>query len=91
MTDKEAIEGLQAGWTAVFQQGAVVALFPIEDWLAALERAENLGPFVDPTLYREYLYSGKGEIIKDVLSAALVFKQAIVKAQRQVKDGDVAG
>jgi hypothetical protein len=29
---------------------------------------------------------GKGDIIKDVLAAALIFKQAILKAQKEVKE-----
>lgn len=84
MTDQEAIALTQNGWTIVFQQGAILALLPIEEWLKAFTRAESIGPILDPTLYRSYTYSGKGEVIKDVLEAALVFKQAIIKAQTQV-------
>ena len=79
--DQEAVTALHQSWDFVMQQGAMLALMPIEDWLADFDRAEMRGPFIDPTLYREYLYSGKGDIIKDVLRGALVFKQAILKAQ----------
>ncbi|HEY2012393.1 MAG TPA: hypothetical protein VGH38_02780 [Bryobacteraceae bacterium] len=83
----EVIE-MREGWAFVMQQGALIAMMPIEEWLQGLERADTLGPILDPTLYREYLYSGKGEVIKDVLRAALVFKSAILKAQRQVQEND---
>src|SRR5579875_3260893 len=63
---------LQDGWEFVMQQGAMLALMPIEQWLADFDRADSAGPILDPTLYREYLYSGKGELIRGVLRAALV-------------------
>lgn len=85
MEDKEAIEATNEGWDFVFQQGAIIAMFPIEEWLEAFSRAESIGPILDPTLYRDYIYDGKGEIIKSVLHAALTFKQAIVAAQNKVK------
>lgn len=86
MSDEEAVEITTTGWSFVFQQGAMIALMPIEEWLEALDRADTVAPIIDPTKYREYLYSGKGPIIKSVLSAALVFKQAILKAQKEVKE-----
>lgn len=82
----QAIADLQAAWDIVFQQGALLAEFPIEGWLAAFSYAESIAPILDPTLSRDYMYSGKGEVIKDVLSAALVFKQAILKARKQVEE-----
>lgn len=84
MSDRQAVQDLQDGWSFVMSQGAMIALFPIEDWLEALERAETVGPILDPTLFRDYLYCGKGPIIKDVLRAALTLKQAVVKAQQQI-------
>jgi hypothetical protein len=86
MTDNEAVQATTEGWDFVFQQGAMLALMPIEDWLASFDKAESIAPITDPTLYRNYLYSGKGEIIKDVLVAALEFKHAILKAQKEVKE-----
>jgi hypothetical protein len=85
MTDNEAIQATQDGWTFVFQQGAMLALMPIEEWLEAFDRAEAIAPITDPTLYRDFIYDSKGEIIKDILKGALVFKQAIIKAQKEVK------
>lgn len=86
MTDDEAVKATTDGWSFVFQQGAMLALMPIEDWLEAFDKAESIAPITDPTLYRDYLYDGKGEIIKNVLVAALNFKRAILKAQKEVKE-----
>ena len=84
-SDSDLLGSIHEAWGFVFQQGAMLALMPIEEWLEALSKAETLGPVLDPTLYRAYLYSGKGEIIKDVLEAALIFKRAIVKAQAKIR------
>ena len=85
MTDEAVRDSTLDGWDFVMRQGAMLALLPIEDWLSAFDRAEALGPILDPTLYREYLFSGKGEIIKDVLHHALLFKRAIQRAQAAVE------
>lgn len=85
LSDSETLDLTRQGWDFVFRQGAMIALMPIEDWLTALDRAETVGPILDPTLYRDYLQSGKGEVIKDVLHAALAFKRVIVAAQEKVK------
>lgn len=84
MTDDEAVQATADGWSFVFRQGAMLALMPIEDWLEAFDKAESIAPITDPTLYRDY--NGKGEIIKNVLVAALNFKRAILKAQKEVKE-----
>ena len=86
MSDEDAIKATQDGWTFVFQQGAMLAMMPIEDWLDAFDKADAIAPITDPTLYRDYLYSGRGEIIKDVLRAALIFKNAVLKAQVEAKE-----
>jgi hypothetical protein len=86
MTDTEAVERTKQGWDFVFQQGAMIALMPIEDWLTAFDKAEIIGPFLDPTLYREGLYSGKPKLIREVLEGAMVFKRAILKAQKEVAE-----
>lgn len=88
MTNQESVRETQEGWAFVMQQGALLALMPIEDWLTAFERAETLGPILDPTLYRNYLYSSKGDVIKEVLAAAMVFKRAILKAQKDVASSE---
>jgi hypothetical protein len=47
-------------------QGKMIALLPIEKWLEDLEHADVVGPFLDPTLYREYLRSGRDKMLKSV-------------------------
>lgn len=86
MSEQEAISALTEGWNFVFRQGALIALLPIEEWIAAFDRAEAIGPIVDPTLFRNYLQCGKGPIIKELLAAALTFKRAVQKAQKQVAE-----
>lgn len=70
-------------------QGAMIAELPIEDWIDQLNRADATGPILDPTLYREYIYSGRDQMLKSVLSAALGYKRAILKAQQEVVAGVV--
>lgn len=82
--DQEAIERLTDQWEMVMQWGAMLALCPIEEWLNDLNHTHTIAPILDPTAYREYIYSGKGEIISSVLEGALVFKKAIIKAQQDV-------
>lgn len=66
----------------VFQQGAMLAMMPIEEWLAAFDRAEATCPILDPTLYRDS--RNKAEVIKAVLGGALKFKRAIQQAQSEI-------
>ena len=75
----------------VFQQGALLAMFPIEEWLQQLQRAETLAPILDPTLYRDYIYSGRDELIRELLEGALAFKRAVVKAQEKIKENPTLG
>lgn len=82
----KSVGELQLGWGLLLSQGAIVAELPIEEWLRGLERADSVAPFLDPTAYRTYLHSGKGELLKEVFAAALVFKRAIQKAQQQVEE-----
>jgi hypothetical protein len=88
---KQEIVSMQDGLNFILSQGALFTLFPIEDWLDGLRRADTIAPILDPTLYRDYLYSGKGELITDLLTAALAFKRAILKAQEQVKANPALG
>jgi hypothetical protein len=85
MEKEAAVVELQTLWSMVMNQGALLAMLPIEESLRDLERSETIAPILDPTLFRDYLYSGKGDLIKDVLRAAVQFKAAILKAQEQVR------
>lgn len=73
----------------IIQQGALLAQLPLEDMLAKLNTAETLAPMLDPTLYHNYLYSGRDKVTKDLLQAAIHFKAVIVKLQEQVKAGKI--
>jgi hypothetical protein len=81
------MEDLQELWSFVMAQGALIASLPIEESLQALEHSESIAPILDPTLYRDYIYSGRGELIKDVMRAALTFKQAILAAEEKALKG----
>lgn len=73
----------------VFQQGAMLALLPIEEMLDAFEHADAVGPIVDPTLYRKWIHSGRDGMMKEVLKAALEFKAAILQAQADYMQGKI--
>jgi hypothetical protein len=86
VTDQEAINVMTDGWSFVMQQGAMLALMPIEDWIEALDNANTLAPVLDPTLYLKSVYSDKPRLIREVLEGAMVFKRAILKVQKEVTD-----
>lgn len=79
----------KSGVEMVMTQGSLIAMFPVEKWLADLERQDTVAPILDPTAYREYLYSGRREMLLEVLGAAVALKSAIVKAQAGVQAGKI--
>lgn len=84
MYNDEAIRVTTQGWESVFQYGVELSLMPLKDWLIVFETATAQTPD-DPEFTHDYIYKEKGEVIQDVLRAALVFKQAILTAQQKVK------
>ena len=76
---------LMEGWNLLFTYAKVIAMLPIEEWQRALAHAESVAPIIDPTLFREYLYSKKPEIIKKVMDAALQLKIAVLSVQPELK------
>ena len=54
-------------------------LLPLAEWLRAINRAETVGPILDPTLYREYLNSPKSVAIKELIEAAIPLKAVVDK------------
>ena len=46
-------------------------MLPLEAWLRGLNRAESIGPIIDPTLAKEYFASDKPEILKDIIEKAI--------------------
>jgi hypothetical protein len=81
--------GFRRGVEFLITQGAMLAMLPMEKWLEELNHSETVAPFLDPTLYRDYIYSGRDNLIKGVLEAGIGFKRAIKKAQEDVKQGRV--
>lgn len=86
MSDDEAIRTLTEGWDLLMNYSRLIALLPIDDWLEALEKAETVAPFVDPTMYRSYLYSGKSDVIKKIMRSALELKRTMEEIQPQVRE-----
>jgi len=84
MSDAEAIQTLTEGWDFVLSQSRLIALMPIEEWLEALEKGESLASIIDPTVYRQYIYSKRPEVLKKVLRAALELKRTVLEVQPDV-------
>lgn len=80
-----AMGDLHAGWDLLIGQARIIAMLPIEDWLEGIRKAEAIAPITDPTLFRAYSASGKGEILTKVFVAALALKREIIAAQEQLK------
>jgi hypothetical protein len=89
MSDKEAMATLHLGFDLLFNYAKLISMLPLEDWLELLERAESTAPILDPTLYREALYSGKLEAIKKVIRAALELKRTVEEVRADVLSGKV--
>lgn len=81
MSNKELEATMTEGFDLLCNYSRIIAMLPLEDWRTAFNRAETIAPIIDPTLYREYLYSPKPEIIKDIIEAAIVLKRAVMKHQ----------
>jgi hypothetical protein len=85
---KSEIE-FKSGLDIVFTQGKMLTMLPLEEWLASLERADSIAHITDPTTYHKWIYSINAEVIPEVLRAAIVFKQAILKAQQKVREDEM--
>lgn len=83
---KQDVAMLVEQWDLLMNHARWIAIMPIEQWLEAFERAETLGPVLDPTLFRDYLYSGKGDVIKSIMHAALPLKKAVLEAQPKLAE-----
>jgi hypothetical protein len=79
--ENEAAETMRLGFELLCTYARTIALLPLEDWQQALEQAETVAPVIDPTLFREYLYSDKTKILKSILTAAIPLKRAVLAAQ----------
>ena len=79
MMDKTKYE---AGLSIIGSAGSLLALAPISEMLEYLEHAEAIGPFLDPTLYRDYLNSRSAQSVKPLMEAAAAFKTQVELARQ---------
>jgi len=63
----------------------LIALLPLEEWQEALNRAETIAVIRDPTLFMQYLHSDKPKILKSIIEAAIPLKEAVLKAQTEIR------
>ena len=52
----------------------LISDLPVEQALSDLSFAESIGPIINPTLAKEYIYSRKGDELKDILNALIRVK-----------------
>lgn len=81
MKNEDVVKTTVEGFELLCTQARLIAMFPLEEWQEAFRRAETVAPLVDPTLYRDYIYSKKPEIIKEIIAAALALKRVVLKHQ----------
>lgn len=81
MTNEETIKTIMLGYDMLINQAKVLASLPLEDWERAFEKFETIGPLIDPTLYREVIYSKKCKVIRMLIKAAIPLKHAVEEAQ----------
>lgn len=78
-------DAYQATHDQVVQFSAMVALIDLGSFLEAMYRAETLGPILDPTLYRTFLYNARArhnlEVVKELAEALLKVKRIVEREQ----------
>jgi len=79
--ENEKLQKLVAGYELLCNYSRMIALLPIDEWLEELEHAETVSAILDPTLYRDYIYSDKAKVLKKIMQAALELKRAVEEAQ----------
>ena len=60
---------------------ALLREMDLEDFITTLNRADAVGAFMDPTLYREALQSGKLDLVRDVALALRDAQREIARAE----------
>jgi hypothetical protein len=80
----DAIENLSKQYEECLTLASQIANLHIENWLADLSHAESVGPRIDPTLYRKYIYSRKPAALKRILLASLALKQVVQDVRDEV-------
>lgn len=77
----DPVQTMKEGFEILCMWSRNIAMLPLEDWDKAFERAESVAGIIDPTLFREYLYSDKDKVIREIIRAAIPLKAAVMKAQ----------
>lgn len=67
-------------------QAKMFEVLPMQRELDGLQRADSVATILDPTLYRDYLYSGKGPHIKRILQAGVNFQREVLSAAQDLLD-----
>jgi hypothetical protein len=83
--EQKKVELLREHYNLLIRLAGMIAVLPIDKWLADFDQAETMAPYLDPTLYREYLARGSGEDIKKVLRASLELKRTVEDIQTKAK------
>lgn len=80
--DAATYEGLQQQLVLF---GAIVAEWPLEDFIAAIDHADTIGPIVDPTLW----IRGQKAMsqVRQLAAGALEFKRAAVNVRAAAAPG----
>jgi len=73
MTNEEFTETMNQ----VSMLSTMVRVMPLKDFAVAIDRAEAVGPIVDPTLYKESLADGGLERLKKLAHAARDFQRVV--------------
>jgi hypothetical protein len=81
----EKLQITQEGFETLCLWARNIALLPLEEWDEALEKAESIGYIINPTLYREFIYSKKALFIRRLIKAAIPLKKLILEAQPLAK------
>lgn len=79
MTDTEAVDTTREGWTLLANYARIIAMLPLETWLEAINRAEAVGPIVDPTLWIKA--NGNMADVKRLIQAAMPLKRFVMSVQ----------
>lgn len=90
MSDTEIQDVTQAGFEMLCMWARNIALLPLEEWQTAFDQCDAIAPLLDPTLYRESLYSVKVKAIRELIEVALPLKRAVLKWQAEIRQaGDL--
>lgn len=82
MTAQEAVGLMKQGWDMLANWGKMITMLPLEDWLEVIDKADAMGPFIDPTMWMQG--HEKMAEIRKIIAAALPLKRAIIALQPKI-------